>query len=232
MALFLSLHCLELPGQCGGGAVKVNILAMGFLRTMTSKDCFRKSVVCHFKEGGARVIETAEKTEEPSLPTTSHPSSRHSIIPLHPHLVPSPPVTLLLSPSSLTPCSLPVFSLKLQSIISASFWAAFSRPTSCGSPFLHCSECPPNPQSRIFSLRNLNVVCTLWFTRPYGHYGLVTLSHYLQAPFQVPPSCDTPCSVLNSKGSGARVHKLKPQLSNIPAGRSWVYYLATWCLMG
>lgn len=32
MDLFLSLHCLKLPGQCGGGVVKVNILAMGFLQ--------------------------------------------------------------------------------------------------------------------------------------------------------------------------------------------------------
>lgn len=105
--------------------------------------------MCHFNEEGAGVIETAERTGEPSLPTTSHPLSYHSITLLHPYLVPSPPMTPLLSPYPLTPCGLPVFSLKPQSLISASLGqhSPFPHPVvlptlgqAIGSPFLHRLE--------------------------------------------------------------------------------------------
>lgn len=60
------------------------------------------------------------------------------------------------------------------------------------------------------------------------------LSHYLQTPFQGPPtylqSLTITYLVDDSKGSGARPCELKPQLHNRAAGRSSVCYLATWCL--
>lgn len=134
------------------------------------------------------------------MPTTSHPSSHHSVTPLHPHVAPSPPVALLLSPSSLTPCGLPVFSPKLQSIISASLGAAFSRPTSCGSPSSTAQNAPSTPPIQDRQPK-----------KPKRGLRSVTHQAGLLPITCRPHSCDTPCSVLNGKGSGARVHKLKPQ---------------------
>lgn len=100
----------------------MNILAKGFLPhdNDLTKGCFRKTVVGHINEGEAGDIETAERTEEPSLLTIFHPSSHHLITLPYPYLVLSPPVTPLLSPYSSAPCGLHVFSLQPQSIISAS----------------------------------------------------------------------------------------------------------------
>lgn len=100
----------------------MNTLAMGFLPhgNDLTKGCFRKTVVGHINEGGAGDLETAERTEEPSLPTMSHPSSHHLITPPHPYLVRSPPVTPVCSPDLSAPCGLHVSSLQPQSLISAS----------------------------------------------------------------------------------------------------------------
>lgn len=132
---------------------------------MTSKDCFREIAVCHYKEGRARVSETAEKTEEPSLPTLPIlPVTTQSFRSTHTWFVPSPPVTpaqaFLINPMwstcFLSQASVHHFSLFWGSILpSYMLWLALS-------PLLRM---PPHaPQSRIFSLRNLNAVYTLCCT--------------------------------------------------------------------
>lgn len=126
----------------------MNILAVGFLQQDNdlTKGYFRKTVVGHLGEGGAGVIGQLIG-QQPSLPTISHPSGRHSITLLHPCLVPSPVVSL--SPYSSAPCGLHVFCLKPQSIISASLGqhsplpqpVVFLTPGQVtGLPSLHCSD--------------------------------------------------------------------------------------------
>lgn len=119
-------------------------------------------------------------------------------------------------------------------------WAAFSLATSCGFSNPRSGHRPAlsplfrmRPSiSRISNLRNLNVVCTLWFTRQ-GFFPL-SAGHFSGTSI-LPQSPDYNfswghCLVVDSKGSDARPRKLKSQFHNKPAGRSSVCYLVTWYL--
>lgn len=102
---FLTVLSWASRTQCQAGVVKVNIFTTRCLQQDSdlTRSCFRKTVVGHTDEGRAGDTETAQRTEESTWSTTSHPSSRHSVTAPHP---PSPPVTPLPSPYSSAPCGL------------------------------------------------------------------------------------------------------------------------------
>ena len=152
----------------------MNILAVGFLwQDYGLTPCgFRKTVVGHVGDGGPGDIETAERTEESSLPTTSHPSSHHSIppsthiyLPAHLCLLCSalthqPPVVCLSSLSRFSPSFQPLLGSTVPSHILC-FFSPRSGQRPAVPPLLRMGVSHPGSPA----LRNGNVVFSLTFTR-------------------------------------------------------------------
>ena len=182
--LFL-LQCLGPLVECWVEVVKVNVLAVGFLQQDDdlTQSCFRKTVVGHIDEGRAGGNETAERTEEPSVPTppillvttqSLHPTHISFPAPLWllcSALTRQPPVVCLSSLSSLSPSFQPLLGSTVPSHI-----LCFFSPRSGHRPALPPLLRMRLSQSRISSLKKPK--CGLLFSAG-------PLSHILQNPFQV-----------------------------------------------